>query len=106
MKKDSYVECNCYHKFFKTIASKPRWRILEALANGPRTVSEIYSALNEEQSKVSHDLSKLASCNVITVEKIGKHRHYSLNKSTVLPLIRLIHSHVASCCGKECGVLK
>ena len=94
--------CNQYHKFFETIAHKSRWRILEALASGPLTVSEICAELGEEQSKVSHNLRKLAQCNVVAVEQIGKRRRYSLNKKTVAPLIKLVEKHVHAYCGQRC----
>ena len=46
------MKCNQYHKFFETIANKSRWRILEALAIKPLTVTEMCNKLKEEQSKV------------------------------------------------------
>jgi len=94
------MTCNQYYKFFETIAHKSRWRILEALASKPLTVTEICAALKEEQSKVSHNLKKLSDCNVLTVEQIGKRRRYSLNKDTILPLIKLVGKHVEIHCKK------
>ncbi len=96
------MTCDKYYKFFETIAHKSRWRILEALASGPLIVSEICAELGEEQSKVSHSLRKLAQCNVVAVEQIGKRRRYSLNKSTVRPLMKLVEKHVHKYCGENC----
>jgi len=90
--------CSKYYRFFETIASKPRWAILELLITKPHTVTEICSELGEEQSKVSHNLKKLADCNIIEAEQIGKHRHYSLNKDTFLPLLELVGKHVHKHC--------
>ena len=90
--------CSKYYRFFETIASKPRWAILELLMTGPRTVSEICEALEEEQSKVSHNLRKLADCNILTMEKIGKHRRYELNRDTFLPLLNIVGQHVHKHC--------
>ena len=98
------MTCDRYYKFFETIAHKSRWRILEVLASGPLTVSEICAELGEEQSKVSHSLRKLAQCNVVTAEQIGKRRRYSLNKKTVKPLMKLVEKHVRCYCGQKCGV--
>jgi len=95
------MKCNQYHKFFETIANKSRWSILEVLAIKPLTVTEICNQLKEEQSKVSHNLKKLAACNVITATQIGKQRRYSLNKDTFVPLLNLVGKHVEKYC--KCG---
>ncbi len=92
------MKCQKYHRFFETIASKPRWTILELLMQAPKTVTEICKELNEEQSKVSHNLKKLADCNIISAEQIGKTRRYSLNKDTFIPLLELVGKHVHKHC--------
>ena len=97
------MTCSEYYRFFETIAHKSRWRILELLASGPKTVSEICEELGEEQSKVSHNLRKLAECNVLSVEQIGKHRRYSLNERTILPLMEIVREHVERFCKYGCN---
>tara|TARA_Y100000310_G_C20162024_1_gene569626 strand:- start:208 stop:504 length:297 start_codon:yes stop_codon:yes gene_type:complete len=92
------MTCEKQYKFFETIAHKSRWRILELLASGPKNVTEIAKALNEEQSKVSHSLKKLLECNVVTATQIGKQRRYYLNKDTILPIIQLAGKHVEKHC--------
>ena len=61
-------------------------------------VTEICEKLNEEQSKVSHNLKKLTECRVLTVEQVGKNRIYSLNKKTILPILSLVGKHVKVNC--------
>jgi len=97
------MSCSQYYKFFETIAHKSRWRILEALASKPLTVTEICAELKEEQSAVSHNLRKLAECRIITAEQIGKRRRYSLNKETFAPLLKLVGKHVEKYCRCGCG---
>jgi len=63
---------------------------------------EISSALQEEQSKVSHNLRALADCHFLDVEKKGKKRIYSLNKETIIPLMRLVEKHVKKYCKDFC----
>ena len=94
--------CKSYNLFFDTISSRLRISILELLMQKPMCVNEISQALNEEQSKISHNLKKLAECHVIDVKQQGKKRIYSLNKETIEPLMRLVEKHVQTYCGKEC----
>jgi len=39
------------------------------LKNRKMSVNELAAAMNEEQSKISHSLSKLTKCNILTVEQ-------------------------------------
>lgn len=76
-------------------------RIIEVLISGPKSVSEICSLISEEQSKVSHNLRKLMECNFLEVERKGKQRVYSLNKDTIIPILKLVEKHVHKYC-EEC----
>jgi len=67
------------------------------------SVTEICSRLNEEQSKISHNLRCLAECHFLDVKKDGKRRIYSLNKETIVPLMKLVSNHVVKYCCKECS---
>jgi DNA-binding transcriptional ArsR family regulator len=68
------------------------------LKEKPMSVTEICEKLNEEQSKVSHNLKKLTECRVLSVEQAGKNRIYSLNKKTILPILELVGKHVKVNC--------
>ncbi len=96
------MKCKAYNLFFETISSKTRLRILEALNNKPMNVTEICKALNEEQSKISHNLRNLVSCSFLDIKKDGKKRIYSLNKETIVPLMRLAEKHVGKYCKNIC----
>ena len=96
------MKCPSYNLFFETISPRIRVKILELLRNNPMSVSEIASALKEEQSKVSHNLKRLKDCHLIDVRQKGKQRIYSLNKDTMLPLMKLVEKHVKKFCCKEC----
>ena len=87
--------------FFETIGNRTRLKILELLYNKPMCVNDICRTLNEEQSKISHNLKKLSNCNFIEVKKEGKKRIYSLNKKTMVPLMKLVEKHVNTYC-EEC----
>ncbi len=96
------MKCPSYNVFFKTISQKTRIEILELLKKRSMSVSEIVKALKQEQSKVSHNLKKLADCNIVEVKQQGKNRIYSLNKETILPLMKLVEKHVNNNCCKKC----
>ncbi len=100
------MKCPSYNLFFETISPRIRIKILELLRNKPMSVTEIASALNEEQSKISHSLKKLTDCHFLDVKQQGKKRIYSLNKETTVPLIKLVEKHVKKFCCKECRMKK
>ncbi len=96
------MKCHAYNAFFETIANKTRLAILEALQKKPMSVTEICKTLNQEQSKISHNLKLLTDCHFLDVKQKGKQRIYSLNKETIIPLMKLVTKHVETHCSKEC----
>jgi len=96
------MKCPSYNLFFETISPRIRIKIIELLRSKPMSVTEICAALNEEQSKISHNLQRLAECHFLDIKKDGKRRIYSLNKETMVPLIKLVEKHVKRYCCKEC----
>lgn len=99
------MKCPSYNLFFKSVSSKIRVEILELLVKKSMSVTEIAKSLNEEQSKISHNLRKLYDCHFIEVEKAGKKRIYSLTKETILPLMKLVGKHVEKYCTTKCKSL-
>ena len=89
--------------FFESIAPEMRVKILFTLKNKAMSVNELAAFLDEEQSKISHNLKKLTQCRFVDVEKKGKQRIYSINKDTVLPLLKLVEKHVKNHCCKGCN---
>ncbi|MBW2995791.1 metalloregulator ArsR/SmtB family transcription factor [Candidatus Woesearchaeota archaeon] len=96
------MKCHAYNVFFETVGNKTRLKIVESLMKKPMSVTEICKATNEEQSKVSHNLKLLTDCHFLDVKKQGKKRIYSLNKDTIMPLMKLVSKHVSKYCCKEC----
>ncbi len=96
------MKCHAYNTFFETISSKTRLKIIETLQEKAMSVTEICNSLKEEQSKISHSLKCLADCHFLDVEQQGKKRIYSLNKDTIVPLMKLVEKHVSKYCYKEC----
>ncbi len=65
------------------------------------SVTEICNELDQEQSKISHNLKCLSGCHLIDCEQRGKQRIYSLNKDTMVPLMEIVEKHVKAHCDFE-----
>ena len=100
------MKCPSYNIFFETISTPIRLNIIYFLKDKPRNVTQICKALNQEQSKISHNLKCLTECHVLDVKKQGKQRIYSLNKETMIPMLKLVEKHVAKYCCDKCKVKK
>jgi len=93
----------CY-MFFGTLANPTRLAILEALDNGPKSVSEIAQELKQEQSMISHNLKPLERCRFVFKERRKKKHIYSMNYETIRPLFKLFTFHSEKYCptGGKC----
>jgi len=87
-----------YNNFFMNFANKTKLNIILALENGPLSVNEITEKVKGEQSKISHNLSKLLQCHILEVKQKGKQRIYSLNNETVIPMLKIVKKHVKNNC--------
>ena len=90
-----------YNVFFTNLANPLKIGIILSLRKRGKSVSEITKELNVEQSKVSHALQSLKSCNIVTMKQNGKSRVYSLNKNTIIPMLSLIDKHASTYCNCE-----
>lgn len=89
-----------YHIFFTNLANPLKIKIILCLREKERNVTELISCLKEEQSKVSHALSSLKNCNIVKSKRKGKQIIYYLNKSTIVPILKLIDKHANKYCKK------
>lgn len=93
--------CTSYNHFFANFANKTNLKIIESLRKQPLNATKIAEIIGEEQSTVSHNLKKLLQCQILSVEKNGRERIYSINNKTVLPILKLVEQHTKTKC-KEC----
>ena len=96
------MTCTYYERFFQNFSNKTKLDIILTLKEKPLSVTKITEKLGEEQSKISHNLKKLAACRILNVKQKGKQRIYSLNKDTVMPILNLVTEHVRCHCKGEC----
>ena len=90
-----------YEKFFANFASRTRFRIILCLMKKPMTVSKIAEEIGMEQTGVSHHLAVLSACNILHSRRAGKSKIYSVNSTTVAPIIELAKKHVKKYCGEK-----
>lgn len=95
-----------YHVFFSNLANPLRIEIISELKKRDMSVGEIVKSLRVEQSKLSHALSILKSCNIVNSKRKGKKVIYSLNKKTIVPILDLIEQHSKIYCKGECKFCK
>lgn len=91
-----------YHVFFTNLANPLRIKIIESLKNSEKNVTALSRELGIEQSKISHSLASLRHCNIVEVKQKGKERIYSLNKKTILPILKVIDKHAKAFCSGDC----
>ncbi len=90
-----------YHLFFRNLANPLKIMIITELKKGDKSVSQLVKSSGMGQSNISHALSSLKCCNIVTSKIKGKERIYSLNKKTILPMLKMIDKHEKEFC-KEC----
>lgn len=79
-------------KNFKAIAHPVRIAIIRMLSNGKQmTVTEIYTALDADQSFISHHLSILREKEVLGTQRMGKYIKYYLKNRMYLDLISCLY---------------
>jgi len=92
------MRCNAYHIFFKNLANPVKTQIITELRKKSFSVNELVLKTKLEQSKVSHALANLRFCNLVEVTQKGKERIYSLNKKTLIPILKIIDKHKMNFC--------
>lgn len=85
---------NIHRLFFKAFSNRTRLEILDLLKEKPANVTEICGTLGFEQSRVSHNLKCLEQCGFVSSEQNGKWKTYTLDKETILPIVKLFDKHI------------
>jgi len=96
-----------YRLFFHAVNNEGRLSIIELLRKSPKTVLEISKEIEMEQSLVSKNLKCLTDCGFVDVKKEGNFRLYSLDKETIVPILKSIDKHIEKFEGrlKTCGIV-
>jgi DNA-binding transcriptional ArsR family regulator len=91
-------------RFFSVLGDPTRLRLLEALLDGERSVSELVQLVGAPQSRVSNHLACLKWCRFAQAERRGRMVFYSVTDPMVRELIHLARAmasanadHLESC---------
>jgi ArsR family transcriptional regulator len=79
--------CKEINKFGKSIGNETRYRILQSLLKGSKTVNEIVSEMDLTQPAISQHLKTLKESNLVLDEKRGQEVFYSINAEHTLTLL-------------------
>ncbi|MEK6886345.1 MAG: metalloregulator ArsR/SmtB family transcription factor [Nanoarchaeota archaeon] len=94
MKKTIISKNNCDKKvlqFFSSLADETRLKILLSMANGRKSVGEIYSFVGKDKmtlSAISHQLKSLSDSGIVSYTKIGKEKYFELSENHCWCILR------------------
>lgn len=80
--------CNEIEKLGKGLGNSSRYRIVQALFNEPKTVTELVKVAKISQSAVSQHLKTLKLCDMVLDERKGQEVYYRLNAEYTLKLLK------------------
>lgn len=81
--------------FFKAMGDRTRLDILKMLSETqPLSVTEIYQKLGHAQNLISHHLTCLKNCGLVSAEKQGKQVFYRIRSKKILKLLTLTDTYI------------
>ncbi|MEN7973522.1 MAG: metalloregulator ArsR/SmtB family transcription factor [Verrucomicrobiota bacterium] len=87
-------ERNLAADVLKAMAHPIRLGVIEVLAEGERTVTELYETLGCSQSMMSQQLKILCQQKLVTIRKEGTQKYCSLCNRDFLKMFDCMHSHL------------
>ncbi|MEM4282603.1 MAG: metalloregulator ArsR/SmtB family transcription factor [Candidatus Woesearchaeota archaeon] len=81
-------------KFGKSIESTSRYKIVEALLNGQKTVRELVKIAGLSQPAVSQHLRLLKNNNIVINERKGQEISYTINTDYILRILKNLSKEV------------
>jgi ArsR family transcriptional regulator len=79
--------CKEINKFGKGVGNAARYRIIESLLTGRKTVNELTRIVKLSQPAVSQHLKTLKACDLVIDERRGKEVFYAVNTEYTLKLL-------------------
>ncbi len=87
-------ERNMAAEVLKAMAHPIRLGVIEVLADGERTVSELYEELGCSQSMMSQQLKILSQQQLVNIRKEGTQKYCSLRNRDFLKVFSCMHTHL------------
>ena len=76
-------------QFFKTLGHPKRIRVLEVLASGPLSVSDLQPEVGIEASHLSQQLSVMRKAGIVKAERQGSSMIYSVTDPEIFELLNI-----------------
>jgi len=86
--------CEKINDFGKGIGNESRYRILEAVLKGQKTVSQLVKSLKLSQPAVSQHLKTLKSAKIVVAQRRGQEIFYSANGEYMLSLLKNLSTRI------------
>jgi len=86
------TNCKEIERFGKGIGNASRYRIVQALLKGRKTVGELVKIAKLSQPAVSQHLKTLKACNLVVDERRGQEVFYAVNTEYLLELLARLSS--------------
>jgi len=93
-------------EFFKTLGHPARIRILELLAEGEHSVTELMPKLGLESSHLSQQLAVLRRAGMVTARKQGNNVIYSMTSADMSELLLVARKVLTGLLTDQVGLLK
>jgi DNA-binding transcriptional ArsR family regulator len=93
-------------EFFKTLGHPARIRILELLAEGEHSVTELIPELGLESSHLSQQLAVLRKAGMVVARKQGNNVIYSIASEDMAELLLLARKVLTALLTDQMGLLK
>ncbi|MEN8255069.1 MAG: metalloregulator ArsR/SmtB family transcription factor [Verrucomicrobiota bacterium] len=87
-------ERNIAADVLKAMAHPVRLGVIEVLASGEKTVTELYEELGCSQSMMSQQLKILCQQKLVAIRKDGTQKYCSLSNRDFLKLFDCMHAHL------------
>lgn len=92
------LETEALSRYFRVLGDPTRLRVIDALLEGPRTVSELVEILQVSQSRISNHLACLRWCRFVDTERRGRSMVYRIVDERVAGVLDLAASLAAPNC--------
>jgi ArsR family transcriptional regulator len=93
--------CSEINNFGKAVGNKTRYRIIEALISGRKTVNELVKIVKLSQPAVSQHLKTLKVYKIVIDERRGQEVFYTVNSEYTLNLLRSMVNDMNKCKTKK-----
>ncbi|MFA5129983.1 MAG: metalloregulator ArsR/SmtB family transcription factor [Patescibacteria group bacterium] len=96
--------CKEMEKLGKGIGNANRYRMLEAMMKGQKTVGEIAMEVRLTQPNVSQNLKILKSANLVSSKRKGREVYYSINVAYMMGVLKGLAGKISACKKKTRGL--